>query len=168
MRPVPCAICCRQETPVAAMIVSSASARTAGKSTELADAHGQFVVLRLEAERAGHAAAHGVNLDDVGTGDAAQQRHGGSRTSERLLVAVAVEQDAAAAEAILRRQDEPALGDGSRIRTCALGIERVAYSDYRATLGIFIRRQADPTTRGSTSEQLCHASCQIGRLASGL
>jgi len=32
MRPVPCAICCRQETPVAAMIVSSASARTAGKS----------------------------------------------------------------------------------------------------------------------------------------
>ena len=32
MRPVPCAICCRQETPVAAMIVSAASARTAGKS----------------------------------------------------------------------------------------------------------------------------------------
>src|SRR5439155_26668060 len=31
-RPVPCAICCRQETPVAAMIVSSGSARMAGKS----------------------------------------------------------------------------------------------------------------------------------------
>src|ERR1700736_2180412 len=81
-------------------------------------------------------------------------RHGGSRTSERLLVAVAVEQDGAAAEAILRRQDEPALGGGSRVRTCALGIDRVAYSDYRATLGIFIRRQVDPTTRGSPSEQL--------------
>jgi hypothetical protein len=31
-RPVPCPICCRQETPVAAMIVSSGSARMAGKS----------------------------------------------------------------------------------------------------------------------------------------
>src|ERR1700730_16677302 len=62
---------------------------------ELADAHGEFVGLRVEAGRACPAAAPGVNLDDVGTGDAAQQRHRGSRTGERLLVAVAVKQDAA-------------------------------------------------------------------------
>ena len=43
--------------------------------------HGQVVVLRLEAERAGHAAAAGVELDDLGAGDAAQQgrRRGGAR-----------------------------------------------------------------------------------------
>src|SRR5258708_1293112 len=71
---------------------------------ELADAHGEFVVLRLEAERAGHAAAPGVNLDDVGTGDAAQQRHRGSSTGDRLLVAVPVEQHAAAPQALLPPQ----------------------------------------------------------------
>src|SRR6266851_2810193 len=69
-----------------------------GEEPELADAHRQFVVLRLEAERPGHSAAPGVHFDDVGTGDAAQQGHRRGRTRQRLLVAVAVEHDAAAAE----------------------------------------------------------------------
>ena len=60
---------------------------------ELTDAHGEFVVLRLEAKGAGHAAAPGVNLDDIGARDAAEQGHRRGRTRERLLVAVAVKQD---------------------------------------------------------------------------
>jgi hypothetical protein len=80
------------------------------EEAELADAHGQFVVLHLEAERAGHAAAPGVNFDDVGTRDAAKQGHRRRGTRDRLLMAVAVEQDATAD--IILRQGEPAGGDG--------------------------------------------------------
>src|SRR5580693_8816463 len=81
------------------------------KQPELADVHGEFVVLRLEAEGTGHTAAPRVNLDDVGARDAAQQGHGRGRAGEGLLVTVAVEQDAAPAEAMVLRQDEPAGGN---------------------------------------------------------
>src|ERR1700730_10640818 len=79
---------------------------------ELADAHGNLVVLRLEAEGAGHAAAPGVNLGDVGARDAAEQGRRGGRARERLLVAVTVEQHAVAADGSLLRADEPAVSDG--------------------------------------------------------
>ena len=74
--------------------------------------HRQVVVLGLESERAGHAAAAGVELGDLGAGDlrSSAERRGGAR--ERLLVAVAVEQDAAAADGLVLRQVEPAVGDG--------------------------------------------------------
>ena len=62
-----------------------------------ADAHAQFVVLGLEAERAGHAAAAGVELFDLGAGDALQQRDRGRGARERLLVAVPVKEDPARA-----------------------------------------------------------------------
>jgi hypothetical protein len=64
-----------------------------GEQPKLAESHGQVVVLGLEAERARHAAAAGVHLGDLGSGNRAQQRHGGSRAGDRLLVTVAVEQD---------------------------------------------------------------------------
>jgi hypothetical protein len=83
-----------------------------GKEPQFADAHGQVVVLRLEAERAGHAAAPGVHLGDVGAGDAAEQGHRRGRARERLLVAVAVEHDAAATDGAALRQGDPAVGDG--------------------------------------------------------
>ena len=51
-------------------------------------------MLCLEAERAGHAAAAGVELDHLGARDALQQGDGRLRAGERLLVAVAVEEDA--------------------------------------------------------------------------
>src|SRR5215467_5804340 len=79
---------------------------------EFADAHGQLVVLGLEAERAGHAAAPGVELDHLGARDAPQERGRGGGARERLLVAVAVEQHTAAADRIVLRQDQPAPGDG--------------------------------------------------------
>ena len=60
----------RHETPVAATTVSSGSASTAGKSRSLPDRHGQVVVLGLEAERPGHAAASGVQFDDLDARDA--------------------------------------------------------------------------------------------------
>ncbi len=85
-----------------------------GEEPELTDAHRQVVVLRLEAERAGHAAASGVDLDDLGARDAAEQGRGRGGTRERLLVAVAVEQHAAAADRVLPREDEPAVGEASR------------------------------------------------------
>jgi len=69
-------------------------------------------VLRLEAEGAGHTAAPCVNLDDVGAWDAAKQGHRRGSARERLLVAVAVEQDASSAEVVLLRRDESAGGDG--------------------------------------------------------
>ena len=49
----------------------------------LADPHRQLVVLLLEAERAGHPAAAGVQLDDLA--DAGEQLHRGARAGERLL-----------------------------------------------------------------------------------
>src|SRR3984893_13162076 len=82
-----------------------------GEEPEFADAHGGFVVLRLEAKGPGHAAAPGVDLDDFGTWDAAEQGRRRGSPRERLLVAVAVEQDAPAT-AVLLRQDEPARCDG--------------------------------------------------------
>src|SRR5580700_7972848 len=72
-----------------------------GEQAQLADAHRQLVMLRLEAERPGHSAAAGVDLDDLGARDAAQQRHGDSSPRERLLMAVPVEQDPPAAEGIV-------------------------------------------------------------------
>ena len=62
-------------------------------------------MLGFEAERAGHAAASGVELDDFGARDAPQEGGRGGGARERLLVAVAVEQDAAAAEGIVQRHD---------------------------------------------------------------
>src|SRR5215467_591536 len=79
------------------------------EQAELADPHGQLVVLRLEAERAGHAAAARVHLADLGAGDRAQQRHGGGGAGDRLLVTVPVEQDAPARDR--GAQDEPAVGN---------------------------------------------------------
>src|SRR5258708_34246408 len=51
---------------------------------QLADAHGQLVMLLLEAEGARPAAAPGVNVDAVAAGNAAQQRHGRPGACQRL------------------------------------------------------------------------------------
>src|SRR4051812_32532362 len=63
------------------------------KQTLLADLHREVVVLGLEAERARHAAAAGVELGHFGAGDALEQRNRGGGAGQRLLVAVAVEDD---------------------------------------------------------------------------
>jgi hypothetical protein len=55
-------------------------------------------VLGLVAERAGHAAAAGVDLGDLDPGDVPQQADGRGRADECLLVAMAVEQDPPAAQ----------------------------------------------------------------------
>src|SRR5215218_256649 len=60
-----------------------------GEQAHPADAHGQLVVLFLEAEGPGHAAAAGVQLDHLGARDALEQGHCRLRARERLLVAVA-------------------------------------------------------------------------------
>src|SRR4051794_5990130 len=65
-----------------------------GEQAHPADAHGQLVVLLLEAEGPGHSAAPGVELDDLGARDLLEQPDGGRRARERLLMAVAVEEDA--------------------------------------------------------------------------
>jgi len=57
-----------------------------GEQAHPADAHGQLVVLLLEAEGPGHAAAAGVELDDLGAWDLLQQLHGGAGAGEGLLV----------------------------------------------------------------------------------
>jgi hypothetical protein len=78
--------------------------RTDGREEpQLADLHRQFVMLGLIAERASHAAASGVHLDDFSTRDAAQQRDCGRNSCQRLLVAVTVEKDAPAAELVSSR-----------------------------------------------------------------
>src|SRR5579859_1320170 len=82
-----------------------------GEEPEFADTHGQLVVLGLETERAGHAAAPSVNLNDLRAWDAAQQGHGRGRARQRLLVAVTVEHDAAPAKVVLLGHAEPAGGD---------------------------------------------------------
>ena len=65
-------------------------------------------MLGFEAKRARHAAAARVHLGDLGSGDGAQQRHGGGRAGDRLLVAVAVEKDPGACH---RAQRQTAVGD---------------------------------------------------------
>src|ERR1022692_5172765 len=82
-----------------------------GEEPELANAHGQLVVRCLEAERAGHPAAAGVELGDLGAGDTAKQGRRCGGPDQRLLVAVAVEHDALAAYRVPGRQDEPSVGD---------------------------------------------------------
>src|SRR3954452_4564107 len=81
------------------------------KQPLLADLHREVVVLGLEAERARHAAAAGVELADLGARDALEQRHGGRGAGQRLLVAVAVEEDRAARDAGVRPQRERAVVD---------------------------------------------------------
>ena len=86
-------------------------------------------MLGLEAERAGHPAAAGVDLRDLRAGDAPQQRDRGGGARERLLVAVAVEDDRPAAHrrrgvqrqgAVVDRLDEQLLDElrlaGDRLR----------------------------------------------------
>src|SRR5438046_1291206 len=68
-----------------------------GEERLLADFHGDLVVLRLEAEGAGHAAAAGQDLADLQARDEAQGVEGGTRAEQRLLVTVAMEQGAARA-----------------------------------------------------------------------
>jgi hypothetical protein len=80
---------------------------------QLADLHRQFVVLRLVTERTGHATAPGVQLDDLSAGDAAQQRDCRGGSSERLLVAVTVEQNAPATELVPSRNAEPTVRKAS-------------------------------------------------------
>ena len=82
-----------------------------GEQAQPADVHGQVVVLGLEPERAGHAAAAGVDLVDLGPGDAPQQGDGRGRADERLLVAMAVEQDPPAAERRRLAQPQGAVVD---------------------------------------------------------
>src|SRR3954451_14089086 len=60
---------------------------------QIADRPRDLVVLGLEAERPGHAAAARVELDDLGPRDPLEQRAGRLGADARLLVAVAVEDD---------------------------------------------------------------------------
>src|SRR5437667_3805244 len=62
---------------------------------ELADSHRHFVVLGLVAERAGHAAARGIEGLDVETGYQAQGSLHGAYRVERLLMAMAVDEGGA-------------------------------------------------------------------------
>ena len=59
----------------------------------LSDFEGDVVVLLLESEGAGHAAAARLYLRDIASWDGTEQLHGGLRSHERLLVAVALQQD---------------------------------------------------------------------------
>src|SRR3954452_16670154 len=82
-----------------------------GEQPLLADLHRQVVVLCLEAERARHPAAAGVELGDLRPRDALEQRDGRRRARERLLVAVAVEEDRAAGYRGVASQDQRTLVD---------------------------------------------------------
>ena len=53
-------------------------------------------MLSLEPEGAGHPAAAGVELGHLGAGNPLEQFHGGLGAGQRLLMAVAVEDDPAA------------------------------------------------------------------------
>ena len=64
-----------------------------GKEPVLTHGLRDVVVLRLEAEGAGHAAAAGIDEFDVVAGDEAQCPHRGLAANERLLVAVRMQQD---------------------------------------------------------------------------
>ena len=64
-----------------------------GEEPLFADEAGDFVVFFLVTEGAGHAAAAGVEIDDLGTGDAAEQAHDGPHADERTLVAVGLDED---------------------------------------------------------------------------
>src|SRR5262245_57768709 len=72
--------------------------------------HRDVVVLALEAERAGHAAAARIDLLDLEPGPA-ECRYRGRRADERLLMAVAVEQRLLALGAEREREPAGALAD---------------------------------------------------------
>src|SRR5947209_10319872 len=76
-----------------------------GRQPAIAERDRDVVVLALEAERTGHAAAARVDLFDLEPGPA-ERRDRGRRADERLLVAVAVEERFPALGA--ERECEPA------------------------------------------------------------
>src|SRR5262245_18524516 len=62
------------------------------QEVEVGDGDAQVEVLLLVAERAGHAAATGVECRDVQTGDQTQETGCAAHADERLLMAVAVDE----------------------------------------------------------------------------
>ena len=70
-----------------------------GEESLFTDEARDFVVFLLVAEGAGHAAAAGVEVDDLGTGDATQQLERRTHADERALMAVALHEDALGARA---------------------------------------------------------------------
>src|SRR5262245_18135500 len=81
-----------------------------GRQPAIAERDGDVVVLALEAERSGHAAAAGVDLLDL-EARPAKRRNRGRRADERLLVAMAVEQRLLALGAECQGQAAAALAD---------------------------------------------------------
>ena len=73
-RPVPSAIWWRQLVPQATSSVSGAAARILGSTPSSPILHRHIVMLGLEAERAGHAAAGRIEGLDLESGDQAQAR----------------------------------------------------------------------------------------------
>ena len=144
-RPAPCAICWRQETPVAAISVAGALPHRR-EQAHPADAHRQFVVLGLEAERPRHAAAAGVELGDLGAGDALQQLDRRRGAGQRLLVAVAVEEDPrpATGEPASRRSAPSSIASTSSSSTSACGRRPPAPAGRREQLHVLLaqRQQA--------------------------
>src|SRR4029077_8307169 len=65
-----------------------------GKKTETSDLHRELVVLCLEPERSRHTAATCVDLFDRDAGNAREERHACAGSDERLLMTVAVKEDA--------------------------------------------------------------------------
>src|SRR4051794_39978871 len=64
-----------------------------GEESLLADEARDLVVLLLVAERPGHPATAGVEVDHLGTGDAPQQLHQWADTDERTLMAMRLHED---------------------------------------------------------------------------
>ena len=64
-----------------------------GQEASLADLAGDVEVLPRVAERTGHAAATGVEIGDAGARNPVEERLRGRYQAERLLVAVAVQED---------------------------------------------------------------------------
>ena len=120
-------IWCRHDVPGATTSASGSSFR-AGSSDRSAILHAQVVVLLLEAERAGHAAAAGVeHAARPGRGPAARPLRVPATPHQRLLMAVAVQHASFAGRGdsgssqrpavSLRRQ--PGVGQVGGARRCA-------------------------------------------------
>ena len=90
--PVKCATCCRHETPGGDEDAAGRHRPRGGQQLPLADLPRDFVVLARVAERAGHAAASRVEIDDGARRDAAEQRARRRHQAHRLLMAVPVQQ----------------------------------------------------------------------------
>src|SRR5687768_14220767 len=84
------------------------------KEPHAADLERQVVVLALEAERPGHAAAAGVHHLDHRTRHVPQQRDAAGDRTSRLLMAVTMKQDTYACELRVRLRPERSVIEGLR------------------------------------------------------